>query len=157
MSVEYWKMGVAELSAAYATGAANPAEVVAEVSARIERLNPGLNAYVALAPDLQAQAQASADRRARGAALSALDGVPIAVKDNLMVAGMPAAWGSHVFGQAPAEADELPIARLRKAGAILVGKTNTPEFAVEGYTDNARFGPTGNPWNPALTPGGSSG
>ena len=157
MGSEYWKMGAAELSAAYASGAADPVEAVAELSARIGRLNPGLNAYVALAPDLQEQARAASDRRARGAALSALDGVPIAVKDNLMVAGMPAAWGSHVFGQVPAEADELPIARLRAAGAILVGKTNTPEFAVEGYTDNARFGPTGNPWDPALTPGGSSG
>ncbi|HEX6144982.1 MAG TPA: amidase, partial [Geminicoccaceae bacterium] len=80
-----------------------------------------------------------------------------AVKDNLLTAGLRTTWGSRVLEDfAPAE-DELPVARLRAAGAVIVGKTNVPEFTLDGYTSNALLGTTGNPWNPALTPGGSSG
>lgn len=152
----FWQRGAADLSAAYRSGEADPRAVVSELADRIDALNPVLNAYVALAPDLQDQAEASSRRYRANAPLSPLDGVPIAVKDNLHVAGMPTAWGGATFSDV-ARADELPVARLRAAGAILVGKTNTPEFAVEGYTANARFGVTRNPWDPALTPGGSSG
>ncbi|WP_146585329.1 amidase [Puniceibacterium confluentis] len=151
-----WKLGAAALSAAYRAGRINPVTVAADLTARIAALNPGLNAYVALADDLADQAAASRVRWAAGQPLSPLDGVPVAVKDNLHVAGLPTTWGSRVL-DGPAMADELPVARLRAAGALLVGKTNTPEFAVEGYTSNARFGTTRNPWDPALTPGGSSG
>ncbi|MBD3678542.1 MAG: amidase [Rhodobacteraceae bacterium] len=156
MAGELWQLGAADLSAAYRSGETDPSEVVSELADRIETLNPVLDAYVALAPDLEAQAEASLRRYRENAPLSHLDGVPIAVKDNLHVAGLPTAWGGATFSGTP-EADELPVARLRAAGAILVGKTNTPEFAVEGYTANARFGVTRNPWDPALTPGGSSG
>ncbi|MDK3074998.1 amidase [Sedimentitalea sp. JM2-8] len=156
MANDLWQRGAAELSAAYRTGETDPIEVVSELAGRIDRLNPVLNAYVALAPDLQAQAEASFGRYRDNAPLSPLDGVPVAVKDNLHVAGLPTAWGGSTFTGISKE-DELPVARLRAAGAILVGKTNTPEFAVEGYTANARFGVTRNPWDPALTPGGSSG
>ena len=156
MTTDLWQRGAADLSAAYLTGETDPREVVSELAGRIEKLNSVLNAYVALAPDLDAQAEASLRRYRENAPLSPLDGVPVAVKDNLHVAGLPTAWGGATFTGTPKE-DELPVARLRAAGAILVGKTNTPEFAVEGYTANARFGVTRNPWNPALTPGGSSG
>ncbi|NRG17931.1 amidase [Rhizobiales bacterium] len=157
MASGFWKSGVGKLAAAYAQGLTDPLSVVTELEARIARLNPEINAYVAIAPDLHTQAEESRDRLARGAPRSPLEGIPIAVKDNLSVAGMPAAWGSAVFADEIRMKDELPVERLRKAGAILVGKTNTPEFAVEGYTGNARFGVTGNPWNVKLTPGGSSG
>lgn len=153
----YWQMSLAALSAAYAEGSANPVSVIEEVDARIARLNPGLNAYVALAEDRHDQARVSHERLASGRPRSALEGVPLAIKDNLVVAGLPATWGSEVFKNDICHADELPIKRLREAGAILCGKTNTPEFAVEGYTANRLFGVTRNPWNPALTPGGSSG
>lgn len=156
MTGDLWQLGAADLSAAYREGQTDPLEVISELAQRIDALNPLLNAYVALAPDLEVQAQASARRHRENRALSPLDGVPVAIKDNLHVAGMPTAWGGHTFGVNPEE-DELPVARLRAAGAILIGKTNTPEFAVEGYTANARFGVTRNPWNPELTPGGSSG
>lgn len=153
---ESWTLGAAALSAAYRAGRLDPVTVAEDLAARIAALNPGLNAYVALADDLMAQAEASRARWAAGRPLSPLDGVPVAIKDNLHIAGLPTTWGSHVLN-GPAKADELPVARLRAAGALLVGKTNTPEFAVEGYTSNARFGTTRNPWDPALTPGGSSG
>ncbi|MDU8911653.1 amidase [Aestuariicoccus sp. MJ-SS9] len=156
MRQDFWTLGAADLTAAYRDGRADPVAVVEELTARIAALNPVLNAYVALAEDLPEQARASQRRWQAGKPLSPLDGVPVAIKDNLHVAGMRTAWGGHTFDTV-AGADELPVARLRAAGAILVGKTNTPEFAVEGYTANARFGVTRNPWDPALTPGGSSG
>jgi aspartyl-tRNA(Asn)/glutamyl-tRNA(Gln) amidotransferase subunit A len=153
----FWKMGIFELSSAYAKGIADPLAVVDELEARITRLNPGLNAYVALSGDLREQARESAERLGKGSPRSVLEGIPVAIKDNLSVAGLPATWGSEVYSDEIRQVDELPIQRLRASGAILCGKTNTPEFSVEGYTANRLFGVTRNPWNPALTPGGSSG
>jgi aspartyl-tRNA(Asn)/glutamyl-tRNA(Gln) amidotransferase subunit A len=157
MSSELWRLGVGELAMVFARRETDPGEVIACYLERIARLDRELNAFTALAPDIEQQVAESAARLKAGQARSVLEGVPIAVKDNLSVAGMPAAWGSSVFADQPREADELPVRRLREAGAILLGKTNTPEFAVEGYTANARFGVTRNPWDLALTPGGSSG
>jgi aspartyl-tRNA(Asn)/glutamyl-tRNA(Gln) amidotransferase subunit A len=153
----FWEMGISELSSAYAEGSADPLAVVDELETRIARLNPGLNAYVALSGDLREQARESAERLEKGSPRSALEGIPVAIKDNLSVAGLPATWGSEVYSEEIRRVDELPIQRLRASGAILCGKTNTPEFSVEGYTANRLFGVTRNPWNPALTPGGSSG
>lgn len=154
---ELWQAGVAALSKAYRDGTTDPVEVTRCLTERIARIDPQLNAYNRLDPGLEAAAADSAERLRTGRARSPLEGVPLAVKDNLAVAGMPAAWGSRVFADTVCEADELPIARLRAAGALFIGKTNTPEFAVEGFTASETFGVTGNPWNPALTPGGSSG
>ncbi len=106
---------------------------------------------------MPAEAEASEARHRAGEPLGPLDGVPVSIKDNLLAAGMPAAWSSRLFEDFVAEADESPVAGLRAAGAVLVGKTNVSEFTSEGYTKNDLFGTTGNPWNPALTPGGSSG
>ncbi len=92
-----------------------------------------------------------------GAPRSPLEGIPISVKDNIHVAGMPSTWGSRALAGFTPEKDELPIARLRAAGAIFLGKTNVPELTVEGYTKNDLFGVTRNPWDTRLTPGGSSG
>lgn len=152
-----WQLDAAGLAGAYRRGEADPVEAVRELRARIGRIDPRLTAFVALNDAAEAEAAESARRLREGRARGPLEGVPLVVKDNLRVAGMPAAWGSAVFAGAPCAADELPVARLRAAGAVVLGKTNTPEFAVEGYTGNALFGVTGNPWNPALTPGGSSG
>src|SRR5208337_3843500 len=96
-------------------------------------------------------------RLARGAARSKLEGIPLSIKDNIHVAGLPSTWGSRALvGFRPA-IDELPVARLRAAGAVILGKTNVPEFTLEGYTKNDLFGVTRNPWNDDLTPGGSTG
>jgi aspartyl-tRNA(Asn)/glutamyl-tRNA(Gln) amidotransferase subunit A len=89
--------------------------------------------------------------------LSALDGIPVTIKDNLYVRGVRATWGSRLFADFVPTDDDICVERLRAAGAIVLGKTNTPEFALAGYTDNLVFGPTRNPWNLELTPGGSSG
>lgn len=154
---DIWKLSASDLSAAFARGEVTPDEALTTYLERIERLDPILNCYTALSGSAAEQAAESSARYRAGKPLSPIDGLPLAVKDSLKVAGMSAAWGSDVFADGICEADELPIARLRAAGAVFIGKTNLPEFAVEGYTGNRRFGVTGNPWNPELTPGGSSG
>ena len=122
------------------------------------RLNPRLNAIVALdEAGARAAARASEARWRAGTPLSALDGVALTVKDNITVAGLPCAWGSPLFRDYVPERDELPVARARAAGMVVLGKTNVPEFTLQGYTDNTVYGVTRNPWNTALTPGGSSG
>lgn len=153
-----WQLGIADLAEAYRAGRTDPVQVAAVYTARIAEIDPKLNCYVALNPTLAAEAAESARLLAAGTPRSLLEGVPIAVKDNLVARGMPATWGSALFAdQGVRDSDELPVARLRAAGALILGKTNTPEFAVEGYTHNRLFGTTGNAWNPGLTPGGSSG
>ena len=126
--------------------------------ARIAGRDPALNSIVALDLDTARQAARDSDARLRaGAPLSPLDGIPLTVKDSILVRGMPATWGSRAFKDFVPAQDELPVARLRAAGAVILGKTNVPELTLEGYTANTLFGVTRNPWNPALTPGGSSG
>ena len=89
--------------------------------------------------------------------LSKVDGVPYTVKDNLFVAALPATWGSKLFENHIPQSDEIAVERMKAAGAILLGKTNTPEFALGSHTDNLVFGRTLNPWNIEVTTGGSSG
>ncbi len=146
------------LAGLFARGALSPVEALAAVLARVGRLNPLLNAIVTLdEAGARAAALASEARWRAGVPLSPLDGVPFTVKDNIAVAGLRCTWGSPLFaGFVPAR-DELPVARLRAAGLVPLGKTNVPEFTLQGYTDNPVFGPTRNPWDTRLTPGGSSG
>jgi aspartyl-tRNA(Asn)/glutamyl-tRNA(Gln) amidotransferase subunit A len=153
-----WAATATELGALYAAQATTPLAVLEAVLARIAAVNPGLNAIVTLdAAGARAAAEASTARWAAGEALGPLDGVPITVKDNLHVGGMRATWGSALYADYVAPEDDLPVARLRALGVVILGKTNTPELALSGYTDNRVFGATGNPWAPELTSGGSSG
>jgi aspartyl-tRNA(Asn)/glutamyl-tRNA(Gln) amidotransferase subunit A len=152
-----WRLDATDLAAAFASGACTPVGAVEVGLDRISALDPRLNAMVALSPTAREEAIASAARWKLGQPKSQLDGVPIVVKDNLLVRGMPAAFGGRLYQGRPVERDELPIKRLRDAGAVVLGKTNCPEFALEGYTANATFGVTRNPYDPRLTPGGSSG
>ena len=123
---------------------------------RIERLDGAINAVVALRAE-EALAEARALDRAGGAG-GELAGVPVLVKDLEDVAGMRTTMGSFLFADAPpAKADGLVPSRLRAAGGIVVGKTNLPEFASEGFTSNLLFGTTRNPWALDWSPGGSSG
>jgi amidase len=134
-------------------------EVVAWHLERIERLNPRLNAVVSLRPE-EALAEAdAADRRAAsaGAEPGPLHGLPIAIKDLEDTAGIRTTYGSTLFADHVPAADSLVVARLRAAGAIVVGKTNTPEFGAGSHTFNAVFGTTRNPWAPDRSAGGSSG
>jgi Asp-tRNA(Asn)/Glu-tRNA(Gln) amidotransferase A subunit family amidase len=126
---------------------------------RISRLDGPLNAVVALRADLAlGEAQELAAQVAAGADPGPLAGIPVLVKDLEDVAGMRTTRGSALFADAPLAArDGLTPSRLRAAGAVVVGKTNLPEFATEGYSANLVFGATRNPWGLEWSPGGSSG
>ncbi len=157
-SAPLWTLTAAELNQAFAAGIATPSDALESILVRHDEVNPRINAVVTLDRDGAriAAAQSTARWRA-GASKSALDGVPITIKDNIHVAGLRTTWGSRLFADHVPTRDETPVARLRDAGAVIVGKTNVPEFTVQGITENVLFGATRNPWNPALTPGGSSG
>jgi aspartyl-tRNA(Asn)/glutamyl-tRNA(Gln) amidotransferase subunit A len=153
-----WQHGVAELSRLLARRAVSPRELLESALARIELLDPALNAVIAIDRDAAAAAAERAEARWRaGTPRSPVDGIPFTVKDNLLAADLPAVWGSRLFRTYVPEHDELPVGRLREAGAIVIGKTNVPELTLQGFTDNEVFGATRNPWDPHLTPGGSSG
>jgi aspartyl-tRNA(Asn)/glutamyl-tRNA(Gln) amidotransferase subunit A len=153
-----WQFSAAELDRAYTDCSISPVEVLHACLERCTEVNPKLNALVLVdETGARSAAQASEQRMREGKRLSPLDGVPYSVKDNLFVGGMRATWGSQLYADFVAPVDDLPVARMRAAGAVMVGKTNTPELALASYTDNLLFGPTRNPWNTALTPGGSSG
>ncbi len=155
---DLWRLSAGELAEGYRAGTFTPVDAFESCLARIEQCEPLLNAMVTIdRTGGRRAAEASRDRFARGVAIGALDGVPISVKDNLHVAGLPTSWGSRLLEGFVARRDEVPVARLRAAGAVLLGKTNLPEFAMQGYTFNAVTGVTRNPWSLALTPGGSSG
>lgn len=153
-----WQWSASELAAAYRTGVTTPITVLQAILDRCDAVNPRINALVTLdRSGAHNAASASTLRWQTGRPLSPLDGVPVTIKDNILVQGLRATWGSKLYADFVPDMDEEPVARLRDAGAVILGKTNVPEFTLHGYTDNALFGPTGNPWNPALTPGGSSG
>jgi aspartyl-tRNA(Asn)/glutamyl-tRNA(Gln) amidotransferase subunit A len=153
-----WTLTATALHAAFAAGETTPGAALNSCLERLAQVNPRVNAVIVLdEAGARAAAVASDARWQAGAPLGPLDGVPITVKDNLFVGGLPAGWGSRLFEGHIAPRDDIPVARLRAAGAVILGKTNTPELALAGYTDNLVHGPTGNPWAPALTPGGSSG
>jgi amidase len=137
----------------------SPLEVMQAVLARIDAVNPRVNAYVTLAREaaLAAARKATAALVRRSTALGSLHGVPVSIKDLTPTKGIRTTWGSKIFEHHVPEADALYVERLKQAGAIVVGKTNTPEFGAGGNTFNAVFGATRNPWNLALTCGGSSG
>jgi Asp-tRNA(Asn)/Glu-tRNA(Gln) amidotransferase A subunit family amidase len=148
-----------ELASAVTAGRVSAVELAQRALDRIERLDPLLNAVVALRAE-QALAEAAAldARRARGELVGPLAGVPFLVKDNMDLAGLPTTQGSLLLADAPpAISDGLTPARLRAAGAIPLGKTNVPEFCIEGFTANRLYGVTRNPWAPDWSPGGSSG
>ena len=154
----FWSRSAGELSAAYANGEATPETVLESVLSRLEDVNGTLNAVIST--DLAAArdaARASGRRWQSATALGPLDGVPITIKDNLFVGGQHATWGSLLFAEHVAPCDDVPVAAMRRAGAVILGKTNTPELALSAHTDNRLFGSTGNPWDPSRSAGGSSG
>lgn len=135
----------------------SPVELVDTMLATIERRNPQLNAYVlVLAEQARAQARESEARIARGEA-RALEGVPVAIKDNVHLRGTPMTQASLAVNDRESEQDSAVVARLRDAGAVFLGKTNLPELGTLPSTENTRFGATRNPWDTSRTAGGSSG
>jgi amidase len=133
-------------------------ELLAAQLQQIERVNPRVNAIVTLVPEMAArQAQRADDAQARGAALGVLHGLPIAHKDLVPTAGIRTTFGSPLFQDHVPTADHPLVQRLKRAGAITLGKTNTPEFGAGSQTFNRVFGATRNPYDLSKTPGGSSG
>lgn len=154
---DLWRLSAAQLTEGYAQGLFTPSEALQACLARAAAWQPLHNAFAHLdAAGAHAAAAASTLRWQRGEALGPLDGVPVSLKDNLHAHGQPTRWGSRLVHHVPAH-DEAPVARLRAAGAVLFGKTNLPEFAMQGSTFNRVSGVTRNPWDLARTPGGSSG
>jgi amidase len=132
-------------------------EVVEATLERIARVNPALNAVVTLDPRALDTARALDERLSRGEAPGLLCGLPVGIKDVTPVGGLRTTYGSPLFRDHVPDGDALVVERLRAAGAIVIGKTNTPEFAAGGNTFNDVFGRTRNPWDPALSAGGSTG
>jgi aspartyl-tRNA(Asn)/glutamyl-tRNA(Gln) amidotransferase subunit A len=146
-----------QLAAAYRDGAASPVEVARAVLARIDAVEPKINA-TCWRDDAHALAQAKASeaRWRAGAPLGGLDGMPVTIKDNVNVAGWPCRKGSAQTPEAPVEEDAPAAARLREAGAVILCKTTMPEFGWKGTSDSPRTGITRNPWDLSTTTGGSS-
>ncbi len=157
--MDFLSDSVADIAARVNGGQQSAREVTEHAIARIEALNPSLNAFVAWDGDgALAQADAIDRRVAAGETVGPLAGVPTGVKDLEAVAGFTTSFGSDLHaGDPPAAEDSVHVARLRAAGAIIMGKTNTPEYGHKGATDNIPFGVTANPWSSAHSPGGSSG
>ncbi len=151
-------LSIGEIAAGYRRGDISPADVVDAFLNRIERLNPKLNAFVLVAAEqARTAARAAEQGLRRDADLPALYGLPFSVKDNIPTAGVRTTSGSPLFADfVPAE-DAAVVARIKSLGGILLGKTNTPAFGWIGATHNKLFGATPNPWDPAVTAGGSSG
>jgi len=147
-----------ELGERYAKRQLSPVEVTRRVLARIEQLEPRINAFVLVDADRAlSAAHASEERWLRDAPLGPLDGVPVSIKDLLLTRGWPTRSGSRTVDAAGRWEDDAPsVARLREAGAVLLGKTTTSEFGLKGMGDSPLTGFTRNPWNRAHTPGGSS-
>ncbi|WP_342130112.1 amidase [Hydrogenophaga sp. OTU3427] len=143
----------------YRSGQASPVQATQAVLARIDRHNPALRAFCHVAHEAAlASARASEARWQQGAPCGPLDGVPTSIKDLILTRGWPTLRGSHTVDPKQAwDVDAPATARLREAGAVLLGKTTTPEFGCKGETNSPLTGITRNPWNPAKTPGGSSG
>jgi amidase len=148
-----------ELVSLYRRRKVSPLEVVKVMLARIEKVNPALNAYCTVATEqaLAAARRATAVLGKKGAKLGALHGVPVSIKDLTPTKGIRTTWGSKIYEHHVPDEDALVVERLKAAGAIVLGKTNTPEFGAGANTFNAVFGATRNPWNPNLTCGGSTG
>ncbi|MDH5540868.1 MAG: amidase [Rhizobacter sp.] len=148
-----------ELLALYRRHKASPVEATQAVLKRIDALNARLNAFCLVAHDAALEsARASEARWTQNAPIGALDGVPTSIKDLILTRGWPTLRGSKTVDPAQAWDVDAPVtARLREAGAVLLGKTCTPEFGCKGETNSLLTGITRNPWDPSKTPGGSSG
>jgi aspartyl-tRNA(Asn)/glutamyl-tRNA(Gln) amidotransferase subunit A len=157
MAELHWKPAH-ELAAMIRRRELKPSELMAHTITRLEKVNPKLNAFVALRSEQAlAEARALDEKIARREETGPLVGLPFGVKDLEDAGGLPTTFGSKPFRDHMPEGDSVQVARLKAAGAIVLGKTNAPEFGYTGFTKNLLFGVTRNPWNLERTPGGSSG
>ncbi len=135
----------------------SPVDLVQACLDRVEAYGDRLTAVVTLNPRALDDARATEAALARGERTGPLSGLPVGIKDITPVAGLRTTYGSPLYSDHVAESDALVVRRLQRAGAIVIGKTNTPEFAAGANTFNDVFGPTRNPWNPEMSAGGSTG
>lgn len=155
---EIWRWTATEIAHGVRTGAISAREAVQSSLDRIAETNPALNAIVELSIDEALQAADQADRMVkRGDELGPLHGVPVAIKMNTDQAGHATVDGVAAFKNNVVESDSPQVASLRRAGAIMVGRTNTPAFSLRWFANNDVYGRTLSPWNRNHTPGGSSG
>ncbi len=153
-----WTLPAVELARRIAERNLSPVEVMESALARIEAVQPALNAFCFVyAEEALAAARAAEQAVMDVGPLGPLHGVPIAIKDFTPTKGKTTTRGSYAFEHWIPDRDALVVERLRAAGAIMVGKTTTPEFAYSSFTESPLWGITRNPWDPARTPGGSSG
>lgn len=151
------EMSAGEIAAAIAARQLSARDMMQAILAQIDTYNPTLNAICTLNPQALADAEAIDRRLAAGETARPLEGVPFVVKDNIFTKGLRTTFGSKLLEHHVPEEDSICVERLRAAGGVLVGKTNTPEFAHDVNTSNAVFGTTRNPWQVNCTAGGSSG
>ncbi|WP_159080692.1 amidase [Nocardia suismassiliense] len=149
-----WTADAVSLAALITEGAVTAAQVVEAHLARIEQVDSEIGALTTVFAEAARAEAATADRKAP---IGPLHGVPVTVENNLDVAGSPTTWGVAAFGQALAAADAPAVSALRRAGAIVIGRTNMPEWGMRWHTDNDAAGPTVNPWYPTRSPGGAGG
>jgi aspartyl-tRNA(Asn)/glutamyl-tRNA(Gln) amidotransferase subunit A len=155
---ELYDLTIAEAGRGLAGKAFSPVELVGAVLARAEATEPKINAFITRTAERALEMAAASERRyLRGEALGPLDGIPLAYKDIFDTAGVRTTAGSRLLGDRVPDTDATAVARLRAAGAVMVGKVNTHEFAMGATTINPHYGPTRNPWNTEHIPGGSSG
>jgi Asp-tRNA(Asn)/Glu-tRNA(Gln) amidotransferase A subunit family amidase len=157
LSEELTAKSATELAALIRARTVSPVEVVEAHLNRIERINPQLNAIVTLAPDALDRARAAESALSTGAEIGPLYGLPLTVKDTIETLGLRTSSGSRLLANNIPERDATVVARLKAAGAIIVGKTNTPEMAAYYESDNPVFNRTSNPYDLGRTSGGSSG
>ena len=150
-------MSATELLSAYKKGKLSPVEVVKELLARIDQVNPKLNALVTRTNDMALSAAKESEKAFQKGKPRPMEGVPIAIKDNVFTKGVRTTFGSKLYENFVPDTDAILVGRLKNAGAVILGKTNLPEFGLVGITDNLVFGKTVNPWDLKKTPGGSSG
>jgi Asp-tRNA(Asn)/Glu-tRNA(Gln) amidotransferase A subunit family amidase len=155
---DLYYLSATELAAAIRTKEISPVEVIDIILARIEQLNPKLNAFCQVTADAARQAAQAAEQAVmRGEALGPLHGIPVSIKDLVLTKGVRTRRGSKLYENDVPTEDAPVVERLKAAGAIILGKTTTPEFGFKGVTDSRVTGISRNPWNLNLTPGGSSG
>lgn len=155
--LDIFSSSLVEIARAIRNKEISSAEAVDACLRRIEEVNPSLNAVVTLAEDARERARAADEALARNDEVGPLHGVPMTIKDSLDTAGVVSTWGTPGRRNYVPEADATAVARMKAAGAILLGKTNTSEFTLSFFTNNPIFGPTRNPYDPERMSGGSSG
>ncbi len=155
--MELHALSIAAAAARLRAGEITSVELTEAFLRRIEALNPKLNAFLAVTADLALEQARQADRRLKTKSAAPLTGIPIAIKDVICVKGIPATAGSKILGGYIPPYNATVVEKLLAAGVVILGKTNTDEFAMGSSTENSAYGPTRNPWDTTRVPGGSSG